>query len=596
MIYGSFFSASPTPDYELRSAILWSTAVNEQFTFGSFSGGIINDRALQTTFSDFIYSNDDSLLFFSGTIYNRHELAFSDLKPAQQLFELYCQNGNHFAATLNGDFAIVIYNKKEEEVLLYRDHVGMMPLAYASEREELLICSDILKLSALLHPKTEIIQLEALLDGIKVIDDSLTPNPKVKKLPPGHFLHYRKAKIEIVPYWFPEKIRQQKTISVKGAEKTLSTLIERAVKLRSDKNLQAAAHFSGGLDSSLITAFSKKHHPGQDTFYGFSWSPAILENQELEFDERARVSEGCAFLQIEPVFLHGKMEEWMQVPNPYFANTSSFEENQVLQEARKRGIQVLFSGWGGDDFASIDHRGVESDLFFLGKWLALLQNRRKKGLRKKLGRLLYSVIYPYFGVYKRSQQKYFRNNVRYLNTAFRYHDKRALGFTYHYKSRKERHLNALADGHLAARCENWYNIAIRMGVLYRYPLLDKDVIEYVLSLPSAVLYDQNVERSLFRRICSKYLPHSIVNHERKTDPALNAASEAFYQYCFSKFKTHFSSLKANPELICFNFDLLEQDLLRWEQGELELDLHESLFNTMFNLYQLSEFVAQYRKK
>lgn len=598
MIYGSFlFQASDTSvSANLASAIKWQSSIHFEISYGQFSGGIFTDVRLPQNLDDFycIDAENECLLLFCGSIYNLPETT-PKLISAEDLMMQYKKQGSAFVEKLNGDFSIVVYHKKNEQVFLFRDHVGIMPLAYNIDGLNLHFSSDILNLCRVLHKKNEPVNLEALLDGFKLVNYEQTPNPKVKKVLPGHYLSYKNKEQALTRYWFPENTKTQQHITQKQAEEQLHGLILEAVKIRSNEDLMAASHLSGGLDSGLITALAKINHPKQVDFYGFSWSPENQNAQTLEFDERKRVKDCAEKIGIENIFVPGSPETYLHHENGYFPNSNSFEEDFVLDFAKNKGIQVLFSGWGGDDFASIGHKGVESDLFFAGKWLKLFQNKQKKTFRKKAAHLLYTVIYPYFGRYKSSMKKYFQQNTKYLNAAFQQQDKLFAGSVYLYRSRKERHLNALKDGHLATRCEMWYNIAVRQGILYRYPLLDKNIIEFMLSLPSSVLYDTEIDRKLFRSVSKHYLPESVCKHQRKTDPVLNTFSQEYYEICFRQFVQNFSDLKRNPELNCFNFDLLEADLNLYEQGILAPAKKEALFNTVFNLYNMDLFIASYKK-
>ena len=46
-----------------------------------------------------------------------------------------------------------------------------------------------------------------LLRYFKYIDYRKTPCEKVKKLLPGHFLHFSENGVELIKYWKPERIR-----------------------------------------------------------------------------------------------------------------------------------------------------------------------------------------------------------------------------------------------------------------------------------------------------------------------------------------------------------------------------------------------------
>ena len=88
-----------------------------------------------------IYNEDGSIvLLCNGEIYNYRELKqrliqkghiFRTNSDVEVLVHLYEEKGVEFLNEINGQFAFVIYDRKQKTLFLARDQVGINPLHYA---------------------------------------------------------------------------------------------------------------------------------------------------------------------------------------------------------------------------------------------------------------------------------------------------------------------------------------------------------------------------------------------------------------------------------------------------------------------------------
>jgi len=78
----------------------------------------------------------------------------------------------------------------------------------------------------------------------------------------------------------------------------------------------------------------------------------------------------------------------------------------------------------------------------------------------------------------------------------------------------------IRHGHLTARIESWAWWGDQAGVSYRYPLLDKRVVELCLELPEYLWWHGGERRWVFRRVAEGILPESIPSASVKREEAL----------------------------------------------------------------------------
>ena len=80
-------------------------------------------------------------------------------------------------------------------------------------------------------------------------------------------------------------------------------------------------------------------------------------------------------------------------------------------------------------------------------------------------------------------------------------------------------LALLRAGHLAQRMEGWAASGGPRGIEYRYPLLDRRLLEFVLGLPPEQFVRGKERRWLMRNALRSVLPPEVCWHRSKLDPA-----------------------------------------------------------------------------
>ena len=122
------------------------------------------------------------------------------------------------------------------------------------------------------------------------------------------------------------------------------------------------------------------------------------------------------------------------------------------------------------------------------------------------------------------------------------------------------HLFLLKKGHLPERTMVWHLYGKTNGIEYRYPLLDKRIVEYMLKVPSRCLVGGEHYRIILREIGKEVLPENVLKNKSKSDPV----NDNFNRYCskqlFQEIINEFDEIRKIPDLDFIDFDLLEKDL------------------------------------
>jgi asparagine synthetase B (glutamine-hydrolysing) len=208
--------------------------------------------------------------------------------------------------------------------------------------------------------------------------------------------------------------------------------------------------------------------------------------------------------------------------------------------------------------------------------------------------MLYYLLFPALGILDHGTRQSFSDDARYLKKSFKNSDRKAIKAYYSYRSRHQFHLKMLHFYHLQERCENWMTSGYRKGVEYRYPLLDKRIIEYMLKVPSELLCEVDYSRPVLREISEGVLPEEVRMHRSKNDPVYWAWMDELYREASVQFMNEVDVWCRNPDLHFFDFDLLTQDIAKYRDDSPEVD-HKVLYRTLIYLKAIHEFTLAYRK-
>ncbi|MEO6950080.1 MAG: asparagine synthase B, partial [Ginsengibacter sp.] len=215
-----------------------------------WSGIFSNDKAIMaherlaivdpTSGKQPLISEDGNLILSAnGEIYNHLELRkqfegkyhFKTQSDCEVILPLYKVKGGKFLDEMNGIFAFAIYDVENDSYFIARDHMGIIPLYIGWDQNGTFFVASELK----------------ALEGVCT---------KIELFPPGHFLDSRNGELA---RWYErdwmdyENVKDNKTDIA-----ALKTALEQAVHRQLMSDVPYAVLLSGGLDSSIISAITKK--------------------------------------------------------------------------------------------------------------------------------------------------------------------------------------------------------------------------------------------------------------------------------------------------------------------------------------------------
>ncbi len=258
-----------------------------------------------------VFNEDRSLwIIMEGEIYDyereKRSLeekghVFSTNNDPEFALHMYEEYGEDFAQQLNGQFNLAIFDRRRKRLLIANDRFGQRPLYYAEYNGRLLIASEVKGILA-----------DEAFD--KVIDDFAVSNfitlgyilgcktyfRGIKLLPPASLLVHEEGKTSLKRYWDIQYIDDYKTFRKHDYIEECSHLLARAVDRRMQGNHEIGTTLSGGLDTRTIIAnIDRTYYPIHTFTYGeYGCSDSLLA-EEIS----ALLGSDHHFFELEPDYL-----------------------------------------------------------------------------------------------------------------------------------------------------------------------------------------------------------------------------------------------------------------------------------------------------
>ena len=306
------------------------------------------------------------VLVYNGEVYNFRELRedlvsrghrFTSTGDTEVLLHGLTEYGEKFIERLNGIFAFAFWDRKEQELLLARDPIGVKPLYYCEPKPgTLLFASEIKALFAYPSLRREP-NFEALQEHLARCHASGTHTALkgIYRLGPGMMLKWKSSNhsFRMEPFW-----RQDFSGSSPGtydeALESIQSSIRAAVKRQMVSDVPVGSFLSGGLDSSLITLLAKESGEKEFQCFTITYPPSenVLDNFVDDTPYAAMISKLLAKTQIlinikpDVAPLLERLIWHMDEPISDPAIIASY---LISEYARKNGTTVLLSGQGADE-------------------------------------------------------------------------------------------------------------------------------------------------------------------------------------------------------------------------------------------------------
>lgn len=479
----------------------------------------------------------------------------NDLSDVELICHCYRKWGQDCVDYLVGDFAFVLYDKLTGCVFGARDHFGVRPLYY-SQSHRGIYCStsmgpllDFFQRTGTTYEPDQKWVCDYLCEH--GMDFSATAVQQIKKLAPGHSFTWVSGKLEIHRYY---TLSVQAPHSATNQQECIEIFRERLQEVVSQRlggQRGVGLELSGGLDSGGISGIVANEMGDKISSvhcYGF----AQFENDYDYMAKQCRaIQDRCSVSPILHQYdwktLNQKSYQTALLAEQFLGHPLEHESSSfiipLLEDARRHNVGCLLSGFGGDEFVTnIQHNLVLKYLISKKMFIDLpgcfggnsfVKLKRSVGAltryymqsvmnsRSGFNATLYdsfSKYWSYFLVVDELKAKY-KIKQRYFKRS---------DFDKGYSDLHRFLVEKRNQPFIGIRMANCSLIAAQYGIEYRWPLLDKRLIELYLSLPQPLNLKAGLERFVYRAAVKPYIHRQLYGNKGKKMGRPVIADKDFY--------------------------------------------------------------------
>jgi asparagine synthase (glutamine-hydrolysing) len=475
-----------------------------------------------------------NVLVFDGRLDNHRDLSArldlksNDVADSVLILEAFARWGEDCFAYLVGDWALALWSASDQALYLARDHAGTRTLFYRNQNSgtrwstylESFFLDD-------RSPELDHEYIARVISSQEIRD--LTPYKDIQAVLPAHYIVIREGLVTIRPHWC---WIANTTITYKREaeyDEHFFCIFRQAVQRRIGTGAPILAELSGGMDSASIVCMADKILRNQSDGSDLLDTISYYDDTEPDWDERPffeaveqyRNKRGihldCSerIPSYEPLVLPDRI-----YPYPGTERLSLDIANQFELSVGRGRYRVILSGVGGDELLG----GVPTpmpelaDYLWEGKLFTLFLKAVEwcKVSRRPLFHMLRETIaftshlYQAPSVDADTIPPWLSLDLRRVCLRFRGRERET--------SRLTTIPSAINNGRI------WWNVLETLPHLapallgcyeYRYPYLDRDLVEFLHRIPREELVRPGRRRLLMRRSLREIVPIAILERKRK---------------------------------------------------------------------------------
>lgn len=278
-----------------------------------------------------------------------HRLATqSDSEIALHLYE---DLGVHCLQHLRGEFALVLWDERNQTVFAARDRFGIKPLFYAFHNETLYFASEVKALFAMGVParwNKESVYYYLEIGGYQ----ARTLFEGVFQVPPGHFLIATGSRVQVTKYWdfdYPATADPSRTRSDSEYAEEFRAAFDEAVRVRLRADVPVGCYLSGGIDSCAILAMAARHHPKPIRAFTLAFDVAEYDESSIAKEMAQKVSAEFVPVPIRQDELADHFADAVHQSEALCINAHGVAKYLLSRAVRESGYKVVLTGEGSDE-------------------------------------------------------------------------------------------------------------------------------------------------------------------------------------------------------------------------------------------------------
>lgn len=300
-------------------------------------------------------SNEDGSIHLvcNGEIYNYKEKTaelkakghvFRSKSDCEVLLHLYEEYGEDFLGSVNGMYALALWDSRRKHMLVAVDRFGKKPLYYAVCDKRLVFASELKSLLFFewLNRDLDLLAIDRYL-SLRYIPAPMTIFKAAKKLEQSTMMIWHDGELDIKRYWIPRPNGRQfgdRCIDV------FEEVLTDAVRVRLQSDVPLGVYLSGGVDSAAIAGLMKPLVDGKKISYTVSF--------ENKYDEHPRAERIAKYLNYEYNPVTVVKDDFDLMPTIMYHLDEPFGDllclpSFILAKRAKEKLTVVLTGDGADE-------------------------------------------------------------------------------------------------------------------------------------------------------------------------------------------------------------------------------------------------------
>ncbi len=429
-----------------------------------------------------------------------------------------------------GDWAVSIWSPPQRRLILASDYMAVRHIFYFLKGDQIWWSTDLAPLVLLSGDKLHIDDDYIAGYFANEPDAHLTPYREICQVPPGQFVFIQNGKAQVERYWtFKAKTRVRYKTDAEY-EEHFRYVFRQSVRRRLRSDSPVLAELSGGLDSSSIVCMADDilakegaHTPRLDTLSFYDKTEP--NGDDWKYFQKVEEKRGRVGAHVDESILGAcpsslEYSDFSPLPG-YFGSGRQLEAERAAV-VRYGGYRAVLSGIGGDEFlggipnptAQLADLLVQFKLVTLAKQLVVWSLVKRKPWIQLLWHASWALLPSSLVRYAFNGPKVepwieegFAKRIRIAARQLEAHEHFGL-----WLPTRRSYIGAVfLIANKLAKC--------RPPILaleeFRFPYLDQNLIEFILSIPANQLLRPGERRSLMRRALTGIVPQEILSRRTK---------------------------------------------------------------------------------
>jgi len=306
-----------------------------------------------------IANEDESIhLVVNGEFYDferiRAELQdrghrFRTKSDSEIALHLYEDDGPECLHHLRGEYAFVIWDARNHQLIAGRDRFGVKPLYYAEHHGALYLASEAKALFAMGVPAAW--SHESVYAGGFILPGERTLFRGVHTVPPGHYLRATRESHRVHQYWDVDYPVEGSLGARSDREyiEEFRAVLEASVKTRLRADVPVGCYLSGGIDSCAVLGLASLHHQGPVRAYTLTFEGPQYDESAIAEEMARHVGADYQPIPMKQADLATNFRAAVIQSEIPFINGHTVAKFMLSRAVRESGYKVVLTGEGSDE-------------------------------------------------------------------------------------------------------------------------------------------------------------------------------------------------------------------------------------------------------